>query len=152
RVLASGGLPGVINALALSPDGNWLAVGGRGVARGEADFRHPGIVFPQIGTLDDDMRQDQGMVYVFHTGPGRSRPRLVRLLRGHRGPVLGLAFAPSVQGKPYLISAAREWKAKAGKFAGVVRLWDVDQMRCLATLDEGLPSIPQKPGLAAWPV
>jgi WD40 repeat protein len=75
----------------------------------------------------------------------------VRLLRGHRGQVLGMAFAPPQQGKELLISAAYERDEKANRFRGVIRLWDVDGQKCIASLTKGLPSHNQRLALAAWP-
>jgi WD40 repeat protein len=49
RVPIGPGVSGAINALALSPDGRWLAVGGRSVMRGESEFRQPGLVVPIVG-------------------------------------------------------------------------------------------------------
>src|SRR5262249_29409491 len=43
RVPIGPGMDGVINALALSSDGRWLAVAGSGVVREAAGFREPGI-------------------------------------------------------------------------------------------------------------
>ena len=110
---------GAINALALSPDGRWLAVAGNGIARGAAGFRQLGLIVP-AAARNEAMREDQGLIHVFDT---RSEPRSARALRGHRGPVLALAFAPSAEGRtPRLVSAARETDA-----LGVVRLWDVEK-------------------------
>jgi hypothetical protein len=74
RVLIGPGLAGAINSMALSADGGRLAVGGLGVVRGGHDFRQPGFVFPQIGTMDDKMRQDWGLIYVFKTTSQANRP------------------------------------------------------------------------------
>jgi WD40 repeat protein len=158
RVMIGGGIPGAINTISLSPDGKWLAVGGRGVMRGERDYRHSGHVVPHIGAVDKTMRLDQGMIYVYRTDtPGNRLPE-VHLLRGHRGPVLATAFAPSKNGNPFLVSAGLEWNDEGNKFVGVVRVWDVKARdnKCMAVLDVGLPEGPehltQKPGLAVWPI
>jgi WD40 repeat protein len=143
RVPIGPGLAGAINAIALSDDGEWLAVGGLGVFRGEAGFRQPGLILPSIGALTTAMRQDQGMIYVFNT-----RTRAVRLLRGHVGAVLALTFAPDGAGSPpRLVSAAREWDD--GKYVGVVRLWDVDKSAFADGIGE-LPDGTARPGLAVW--
>src|SRR5436190_2578810 len=88
RVPIGPGLDGALNALAVSPAGQWLAVGGKGVVRGGAGFREAGLGLPSIGGKTDEMREDEGLIHVFDV-----KTRAVRLLRGHRGPVLALAFA-----------------------------------------------------------
>ena len=120
RVPIGPGLDGAINAIAVSADGNWLAAAGRPVIRGSADFRSPGRILPTFGGMTDEMRLDEGTIYVFDT-----RTRVTRTLRGHRGEVRSLTFAPSDVERPFLLSAAREWNEPAGKFGGSVRLWDV---------------------------
>lgn len=150
RIPIGPGLNGVINALALSDDGAWLAVAGRGVFRGETGFLRPGQWLP-ASEMSDDMLQDQGLIYVYHT-----RRQEVRLLRGHRGAVRSLAFAPMHPGRPpLLVSAAREPGAKANAFTGMVRIWDVEQAKewasglrlpDLYTPQQGL----RQPGLAVW--
>jgi WD40 repeat protein len=120
RVPIGPGLDGAINAIAVSADGNWLAAAGRPVIRGSADFRSPGRILPTFGGMTDEMRLDEGTIHVFDT-----RTRVTRTLRGHRGEVRSLTFAPSDPERPLLLSAAREWDETAGKFGGSVRLWDV---------------------------
>jgi WD40 repeat protein len=147
RVPLGPGTGGVVNALALSPDGRWLAVAGRGPARGEASSRDVGMIVPQVVALSPGMREDQGTIYLFDTTTGAARP-----LRGHLGPVLSLAFAPRHPGKPpLLVSAASE--PRGTKPVGVVRLWDASRGELLGQTrgDEGLadPS-DRRPGLAAW--
>jgi WD40 repeat protein len=145
RVPLGPGLDGAINALALSGDGTWLAVAGMGVLRGGAGFRQPGLVLPTLGGLTDDMRKDQGMIYLFNT-----RTQAVRLLRGSLGPVLSLAFAPVRAGQPLLlVSAAHEWDAGTGQSAGTVRLWDVDKGVYVDGLAK-MPASTSRPGLAVW--
>ena len=89
RVPIGPAMEGVINAVAVSPDGMWLATAGRGMVRGASDLRHPGWKVPAAGTMSAAMRQDQGTIYLFNT-----RTRDVRLLRGHTAPVVALSFAP----------------------------------------------------------
>ncbi len=120
RVPIGPGLDGAINAIAVSADGNWLAAAGRPVIRGSADFRSPGRILPTFGGMTDEMRLDEGTIHVFDT-----RTRVTHTLRGHRGEVRSLTFAPSDAERPLLLSAAREWNEPAGKFGGSVRLWDV---------------------------
>lgn len=143
RVPIGPNLDGVINALALSPSGAWLAVAGQGAIRGANDPRNPGWVVPQVGAMDDEMRQDQGTIYVFQT-----RTREVIRLRGHRGPVLALAFAAEMEGQPpVLVSAAREWDADTSALVGAVRVWNVDESQQLGA--RTLPLGTVRPALAA---
>jgi WD40 repeat protein len=148
RVPLGPGDDGAINALALSDRGTWLAVGGKGKYRGAPDFRMGGWIEPSVSALDADMRQDQGMIHVFNTQTGA-----VRLLRGHRGTVAALAFAPGRAGRPpLLVSAAREWDPDLNQYRGAARLWDVDKGEQLdwnwvLTAD---PRTLPRPSLAVW--
>src|SRR5262245_20114619 len=100
RVPINPGMDGAINALAISHDGEWLAVGGLGAMRGTAGFSETGRL-AHASALDDQQRLDRGVVYVFATrGPA------VKRLFGHRQPVVGLAFAPSRDGKPPILMSA----------------------------------------------
>lgn len=145
---------GVINAVALSPDGEWLAVAGLGLVREAAGFREPGKVVP-LSAMSREMWEDRGMIYVFNT----TKPD-VRLLRGHMGPVLSLAFvsdpAASAQaGKashsPVLISAAREWDRNKSVYNGSVRLWSIAKDRVLELGRLDLPDPEnRRPGLSGW--
>jgi WD40 repeat protein len=143
RVPIGPGLHGAVNALALSADGRWLAVGGLGVFRGQAGFRLPGLVVPAAG-LTPSMREDEGAIFIFDT----SNPGAARELRGHRGPVLGLVFVhQDAKLAPLLVSAARDWKDE--QQVGAVRLWDLDKTKTLAELT-GLPDpVNRLPGIAA---
>src|SRR6059058_5512038 len=82
RIPLGPGVNGAINALAVSPDGSRLAVGGQGVYRGLASFGQAGYGWPVIGGLNLDKRRDQGTIYVFNTNDNS-----VSLLRGHTGPL-----------------------------------------------------------------
>ncbi len=144
RIPVGPGMEGVINAMALSPDGRLLAVAGSGVVREAAGFREPGMVVPRAGRFSEAMLRDRGMVYLFDTRSGA-----VRLLRGHRGPVLAMAFAPARADKPpLLVSVARE--SDGPRHLGVARLWDAARGEELARSGP-LPD-PQagRPGVAAW--
>jgi WD40 repeat protein len=146
RVPLGPGLAGAINAIALSDDDTWLAVGGSGVMRGGAGFRQPGLVVPGYGGRTTAMREDQGLIHVFNTRTGA-----VTLLRGHLGPIWALAFAPTPKAgqPPLLVAAAGEWDADRRKVVGVVRAWDVSRAKTVATRG-GLPAPVARPGLAAW--
>jgi WD40 repeat protein len=139
-----GGL-GRLNALALSADGNWLAVAGQGPFRGAAGFETKGFVLPTVGTFSREMREDWGIIYVFNV-----RTQQVRVLRGHTGTVLSLAFAPGEADRPLLLSAAQDWNEANGRSEGALRLWDVKPETSVAVLP-GLPEMEfARPSLAAW--
>lgn len=123
RVPINPGTEGAINAMAVSPDGAWLAVGGRGMVRQAAGYlRAAGRVWPVIG-LTPEVREDQGVIHVF----GTRKPE-VRLLRAHTGVVVALAFAPARAGQPpLLLSAANGWNAQTSSARGEVRAWDLDK-------------------------
>ncbi len=137
RVPIGPGLDGVINSLALSSDGEVLAVAGQGLMRGTAGFRRPGHFVP-LTAISEAMQRDQGLICVFHT---RGIPPRVGLLRGHRGPVLALALTPNEPGRPLVLASA----AQEGE-QGVVRVWDVERGELLATLP-GLPRLDPDRGL-----
>ena len=120
RVPINPGLAGAINALAVSPDGTWLAAGGNSVVRDTPGFRQRGVWLPLAGAWSPEQRQDQGTIYLFNT-----RDQSVRRLRGHHGPVLALAFVKGATG-PLLVSVAREDTGK-GQFETGLGLWDTTQ-------------------------
>jgi WD40 repeat protein len=143
RVPIGPGLVGAINAMALSPDGRWLAVASNGVIPGAAGFRQTGLIIPRRG-LSDDQRRAQGEIFVFDTSAVAPR---CRRLRGHLGPVLALTFVESAAGAPtVLASIATEPGEK-----GVVRLWNVDRGEYLDGV-VGPTATKYRPGLAAWRV
>src|SRR5262249_53802318 len=133
---------GAINALAVSADGRWLAAGGWMRVRDATVFRGPGAIVPYT----DEMWEDQGVIYVFDL-----QNQGVQTLRGHRGNVMALAFAPPAGEKRLLVSAAREWDAAAGKGAGAVWAWDLDKGQPLRKWN-ALAADPKEatPGLGVW--
>jgi WD40 repeat protein len=145
RVPIGPGLYGAINALAVSPDGGQLAVGGRGLFRGAIDAGQHGWVVPSAGVFTDEMLLDSGTIYLFDT-----RTHAVRPLRGHRGPVLALTYAV---GKPggdaCLVSAASEPTEQPGVRQLIVRVWN---LRTGAQLGSTALAYAQqaRPALAAW--
>ena len=124
RIPMGPGMEGVINSMDVSPDGRWLAVGGRGVFRGSAGFRDHGKILP-VSAMTKEMRADQGTIYVFDTRSGESFS-----LRGHLGEILSLRFADESDDL-VLVSAGREYDNSKGKFRGVVRAWDVNRRKKL---------------------
>lgn len=149
RIPIGPGTVGTINRLAVSPDGAWLAVTGLGVARGEAGFREEGIVLPVADTWTDEQFRDQGLIHLFRLQDGNAgKPPAVRILRGHRGVVVAMTFAPAVQGGgPVLVSAAREPRGNAG-FRGRVLAWDVDRAAPLGEMVVPEVNSVEPPGLA----
>ena len=147
RVPIGPGLEGSLNALAVSADGRWLAVGGKSLARGTAGFRTDGRMTPPVGGMTPEMRLDQGSVFLFDL-----QRKSVKPLRGHTGAVLNLAFLPPRDGKPtLLVSVAQEWDSDQDEFVGGLRLWDVakDEPLAKAVVPTASPDV--RPGIAVWP-
>jgi WD40 repeat protein len=143
RVPIGPGISGSINAMAVSPDadGTWLAAGGKAIMRGEQGFRDTGMVVPQIGGKTPEMRADEGTIFLFNT-----QTQKLRRLRGHRGGILSMAFAPYRQGKPpILVSTALEWDSQ--KYAGVIRVWNVETGREITSANSK-SARDTRPGLA----
>jgi WD40 repeat protein len=123
RVPVGPGTAGILNALAVSPDGEWLAVSGLGLWQDAAGFREAGKVFP-VPALNREMRRQRATIYLFQTKP----PHGVKVLRGHEGVVVNLRFAPGSPGKPsLLVSLAREPAPGSGGYVGRACLWDIDK-------------------------
>jgi WD40 repeat protein len=135
RVPIGAGVDGAINALALSADDRWLAVGGLGLSRAAATARQDGRIWPVLGGMNDEARLDLGNIYVFDT-----TDRSARVLRGHAGAVVALAFV-----------AGRE-RAGERTFQGVLRLWDVKKGTELARVKDLPDSHPLRPAVTAWSV
>lgn len=150
RVPLGPGVQGALNALALSPDGKWLAAAGSGAVRMAAGFREPGLVWiPSREALSPEMARDLGTIYVFNTHDGT-----VRRLRGHGGAVWTLSFVHG-SNAPLLASAAWAWDAEKRRFQSELRLWDVAAMQPVATAPAAKlpPADNLHPlGLAAWSV
>ena len=146
RVPTGAGLYGGLNALALSPDGEWLATAGQGHTREITGERNVGWIMP-AGFLSRASQLDDGLIYVFNTAT-----RTTKLLRGHRGPVQALAFVRgSRSSPPELVSVAEERTERTNERRPRVRYWDVSQATELASLSL-TPTLDGKPGLdgQAW--
>lgn len=143
RVPIGPGNFGALNAVAVSPDGRWVATGGVGMFDGASGFRQAGRV-GSTRIMSAAMLTQVGTIYLFHT-----QGQQVRLLQGHKGPIHALAFAPAHADKaPLLVSVAREQKGEAR--SGAAALWDLGKSEPLARLD-GLPDPEnRRPGIAAW--
>jgi WD40 repeat protein len=150
RVPIGPGNIGAVNAVAISPDGAWLAMAGRAPMQGEAGFSRGGTIIP-AAFRSPEQAQDAGVIYVTRTG----NPGAGKVLRGHRGEVRALAFAPASKGKPpLLVSAATERTLdpdshKEWRFGGV-RLWDVATGKMVGRGRSDLPATEIPPGLAVW--
>lgn len=156
RIPTGAGPFGEMNGLALSQDGQWLAVAGQGQPREVPGERTIGWVLP-AGNLTQTSQLDNGMIYVFNTST-----RITRLLRGHRGPIQSLTF---VQGGPpdlpRLVSIAEERTDDSSNLVSRVRCWDIQSakeigiLKTVPTLDgknwESLPGLKGfRPGISAW--
>ncbi|HEY1859457.1 MAG TPA: hypothetical protein VGG61_03840 [Gemmataceae bacterium] len=71
------------------------------------------------------------------------------MLRGHRGEVRALAFAPARSGKPPLLVSTATERAGA-KLYGGVRLWDLETGKLLAERNDLPTRVEPPPGLAVW--
>lgn len=146
RIPIGPGDAGVMNALAVSADGRWLAVGGNAALPDGAGFRQAGMVIPRSGFADP---WAQGVVYVFDLGRNHGNCHQVR---AHRGSVEALTFVSSADGRgPLLVSAGAESSGDGGKkrLRLVLRVWDVLARAELGrTVAGDFPNLP--PSLAAW--
>lgn len=135
------GRNGVIDTLAISPDDRYLAFGGYSRIIKASRFREQGVERP----LSAEQLLDQGAIYVYD----RVTQSLKRML-GHRGPVRRLTF-DARSATPRLTSAGFEVALGASgmRTGGGLRIWDVDNMRQVAALDN-LPA-PVDPGLLFLP-
>ncbi|HEY8506485.1 MAG TPA: hypothetical protein VIL46_18020, partial [Gemmataceae bacterium] len=141
------GLDGALNAVAVSPDGRWAAAAGNSPNRYAAGFRDPGITLPRADAMTDEMLLDQGAVYLFDLRKGS-----LRVLRGHKGPVMALAFAAGRPGgAPVLVSAAKEEDPKTGDPVGAVRAWDAAAGASLGAYRLPRVNPDVRPALAAGP-
>ncbi len=156
RVPTGAGPFGVLNGLALSSNGKWLATAGQGQPREVPGERSFGWVLP-AGNISETSQLDNGMIYVFNT-----LTRTTTLLRGHRGPVQALAFVKnSASDAPELVSIAEEHIDGTSDLVCRVRVWDILKAREVASLSsvpdlEGKNWVPLpglngfRPGVSAW--
>ncbi len=147
RVPIGPGDAGALNALAVSADGRWLAVGGNAVLPEGAGFRQDGLILPRESVADP---LAQGVIHVFDL---RANPPQCRQLRGHRGPVWALVFATLPEGRqPMLLSAGSE--PKPGVPSGqlmTLRVWDIAARKELNSVEVG-DYQDFRPWIAAWSV
>lgn len=130
RVPIGTGLDGAINAVAVSSDGNLVAIAGRGVAKGTAQFRESGRLIPSLGGMTDSMRRDQGAIFLINPATHETHS-----LRGSLGPVSALEFSEEDGGSRILASASEEPsdRSESGSDSdAVIRLWDVASRKYIA--------------------
>ncbi len=148
RVPIGPGRAGWINAMALSDDDRWLAVGGVGVSGRLAGYYQSGYYFP-LAHLEGEEQEQLGLIYVFDRVKGT-----VQLLRAHRGAVCGLVFAPTVKGKPpRLISASELLDAPPDRHhisTTEIRVWEIQTKPTSHPLPGARGKSFLRPGLAAW--
>ena len=148
RVPIGPGNAGVVNALAVSPDGKWVAAAGRAPIRGEAWGAADDGVSEDLRHIPPLLRRDSGVVYLFDP----AKPDGGKVIRGPRSGVRAVAFAnPAPANGPVLVTAGIEWDDDAGKESGVVRAFDVTTGEERG-FQRGLPTTEIPPGLAAWAV
>lgn len=143
RVPLGPGTAGVVNAVAVAPDGKWVAVAGRAPVRGETWAGADDGVTVEVRSFPPLLKRDHGVVYLFDPAD----PRGGKVVRGAEAAVRALAFAtPAPAAGPALVTA--EWDREGAK-PGTVRVFDVKTGTEL-TRREDLPPTPTRPGLAAW--
>lgn len=146
RVPIGPGNAGAVNAIAVSPDGKWVAVAGRAPFREEAGFGVEGLVI-KTADLPALLRRDVGVVYLFD----RTKPQGGggTVIRGAAGDVRAVTFATPKTGLgTVLVTAGMEWEDE--KRIGVVRAYEVETGKQLGARRD-LPDCPLRPGLVAWP-
>jgi len=147
RVPVGPGNAGAVNAVAVSPDGKWVAVAGRAPVRGETWAAADDGVVVETRDFPPLLKRDYGVVYLFNTNPADAAGG--KVIRGPEAGVRALAFAtPGPAAGPVLVTAGVEWD-DTGKQFGAVRVYDVATGKELAARTD-LPETPTRPGLAAW--
>ncbi len=142
RVPLGPGNAGAVNAVAVSPDGKWVAVAGRAPVRGETGGVDDGVTV-EVRDFPPLLKRDHGVVYLFNPAD----PRGGKVIRGPEAGVRSLAFAtPGPAAGPVLVTA--EWD-REGQNPGTVRVFDVTTGKELARRAD-LPAAANQPGLAAW--
>lgn len=147
RVPIGPGNAGVVNALAVSPDGRWVAAAGRAPMRGETSSGGVDRVSTNLSQLSPLLRRDAGVVYLFNPDKADGG----RVLRGQESEVRGLAFAQRLPaGTNVLITAGIEWDAKGTEFGAVRAFRITEKAETMLGVHGELPPTIIPPGLAAW--
>ncbi len=145
RVPIGTGNAGAVNAIAVAPDGKWVAVAGRAPVRGEVWSGQDDGVVTKTQLLPPLVKRDFGVVYLFDP----ANPQGGKVLRGPQSEVRALAFAnPAPVDGPVLVTAGIEWDVE-GKEFGAVRVFDVATEKEIDSRRD-LPATTTPPGLAAW--
>ena len=145
RVPVGQGNAGAVNAVAVSPDGKWVAVAGRAPLRGEVWSDSDDGIVTETRFLPPLLKRDYGVVYLFDP----ANPQGGRVIRGAESEVRAIAFAnPAPADGPILVTAGNEWDA-AGKKFGVVRVFNATTGKEIDSRRE-FPATTTPPGLAAW--
>ena len=151
RVPIGPGLDGVINALDLSSDGQWLAVGGQGLMKNSMKYAKEGWEMP-FDLLTDEDKQDRGQINVYRTDKtdhaGESHQMIPLPLRGHRGSVMALSFAPVEKDCPLLLASFADEGADGNQGRKCsVKVWNVTDKKPLNTVELRSVKIDFKPSL-----
>ncbi len=145
RVPIGPGNAGVVNAVAVSPDGKWVAVAGRAPIREEGGGGADDGIGEDVRHYPPLLRRDAGVVYLFDP----AKPDGGKVIRGQQSEVRALAFAnPAPAAGPVLVTAGIEWDEK-GRYAGTVRVFDATTGAEIAARKD-FPATKIPPGLAAW--
>jgi hypothetical protein len=144
RVPIGPGVAGVVNTLAVSPDGKWVAAAGRAPLRDEWWADTEDGIAVDARHLAPLLRRDAGVVYLFDP----ANPEGARVIRGPECEVRALAFAtPAPASGPVLVTAGIE-RNTAGELVGAVRAFTVADGKEFAARTD-LPATDIPPGLAA---
>ncbi len=146
RVPVGPGNAGLINALAISPDGKWVAAAGRAPIRGEVWAGADDGTEADLRFASAELRGDVGIIYLFDS----NNPDGGKAIRGPLSGVRALAFAdPAPASGAALVTTGVEW-TEQGEYFGALRVFDVASGKELASRTVGLPNSPLPPAVAAW--
>jgi WD40 repeat protein len=135
RVPIGPGMAGVLNDVAISDDGKWLATGGVGWFKKMADFRSDGVLLGR-NALDKESLLEIGAVRVFDRATNESFALL-----HHQGPVVALAFDGTT-----LATMAWEFPEVATVGEYTLAIWDLQTRRLVATISlKGPPPLGFRP-------
>lgn len=116
---------GLINSLAMSSDGQYLAAAGVAKGSHNAGFSEGGLMWPASAVSSKHLKET-GTIYVFDL-KAPNQPSITHL-RGHLGTVTDLTFPTHKSGQaPVLVSAGEEKNPNNGKKWGTVRVWNLNQ-------------------------